>query len=254
MSEKRKESEETNMLLDRYWETINELYEKIRTTQRENIVSAGKIIAEAVDKGGCIHIHDTGHIIDAELIGRGGGLMLYKQFKYNLNVDNPVRTRDRSDIDLSMEGLAAYALKRSGARPEDVLILGSVSGRTFSAVDLAYEAKKMGIKLIVITSMSYATSVESVHSSGQKLYEMADIVIDNCAPAAEAMMEVEGLEARLCAASGLSAAYIMWSITTVVVEQMLAMGKMPSVYKSANFPGGNEFNKDFVARYGREGL
>ena len=157
------------MLLDRYWDTINDLYSRVKTTQRENIIAAGKLIADAVDQGACVHICDSGHIIDSELIYRGGGLILYKKFKYNLVVDNPVRKRDRSDLDTSMEGLAAYALKASGARPGDVMILGSVSGRTFSIVDLAYEARKMGLKIIAVTSMSYATQVESPHSSGKKL-------------------------------------------------------------------------------------
>jgi len=243
------------MLIDEYWETIESLYERIRTTQKANITAAGKMIAEAVDAGACVHINDSGHIIDSELIYRGGGLILYKRFRYSLNVENPVRNRDRSDLDTSMEGLAAYALKASGARPGDVLILGSVSGRTFSVVDLAYEAKKMGLRLIAITSMSYATQVESPHSSGKKLYELADVTIDNCAPAAEALIEVDGLEARLFAASGLSAAFIMWSVTAVVAEELLAKGKMPGVLKSANFPGGNDYNKSFVEpRYEREGL
>ena len=141
------------------------------------------------------------------------------------------------------------------ARPGDVFIIGSVSGRSFSAVDLAYEARKWGMKIIVVTSMSYATTVDSPHSSGLKLYEMADVVIDNCAPAAEAMMEVEGLEPRMCAASGLSAAFILWSVTTVVVEELMKKGKVPGVLKSANFPGGNEYNKSYVEpRYEREGL
>lgn len=243
------------MLLDKYWETINELHDKVKSTQRENIEKAGKLIAQAVDQGACVHICDSGHIIDSELIYRGGGLILYKKFKYNLVVENPVRMRDRSDLDTSMEGLAAYALKASGARPGDVMILGSVSGRTFSVVDLAYEAKKMGLKTIVVTSMSYATQVDSPHSSGKKLYELADVVLDNCAPAAEALMEVEGLEPRLCAASGLSAAFIMWSVTAVVVEELMKLGKVPGVLKSANFPGGNEYNKTYVEpRYEKEGL
>jgi len=243
------------MLLDRYWKEIENLYDKVKSTQRENIIKAGNLIADAVDKGACVHIHDSGHIIDSELIYRGGGLILYKKFKYDLVVDNPVRKRDRSDMDTSMEGLAAYAIKASGAKPGDVFILGSVSGRTFKVVDLAYEAKKLGMKLIVVTSMSYATSVDSPHSSGKKLYELADVVLDNCAPAAEALMEVEGLEPRLCAASGLSAAFILWSVTTVVVEELMKRGKTPGVLKSANFPGGNEYNKNYVEpRYEREGL
>ena len=242
------------MLMDRYWKEIDALYDRVRTTQRENMIKAGQLMAESVANGGCVHICDSGHIIDRELIYRGGGLILYKQFKYDLNVDDPVRKRDRSDLDTNMEGLAAYALKKSGARPGDVLVCGSVSGRTFYVVDLAYEAKKMGLKIVVITSMSYATTVDAVHSSGLKLYEMADVVIDNCAPAAEAMMEVEGLESRLCAASGLSAAHIMWSITTVLVEELLKRGIMPGVLRRANFPGGNDYNKSFVEpRYEKEG-
>ncbi len=243
------------MLIDRYWEHVDDLYSRVKGTQREAIEKAGMLIADCVDNGGCIHIHDSGHIIDSELIYRGGGLILYKPFKYDLVVNDAVRKRDRSDMDTNMEGLAAYALKASGARPGDVIICGSVSGRTFKVVDLAYEAKKLGIKLIVITSMSYATTVDPVHSSGKKLYELADVVIDNCAPAAEAMMEVEGLEPRLCAASGLSAAFIMWSVTTVVVEELMKRGKTPGVLKSANFPGGNDYNKSYVEpRYEKEGL
>ena len=243
------------MLIDLYWKHVDDLYDQVKTNEKEDIIKAGKLIAETVDKGACVHIHDTGHIIDAELIGRGGGLILYKQFKYHLNVDNPVRKRDRSDLDTGMEGLAAYALKASGARPGDVMIIGTVSGRTFSAVDLAFEAKKMSLKIILITSKSYATAVEAVHSSGQKLYEIADVTIDNCAPPTEGMMDVEGMDAKLCAASGLTSAFIMWSITTVTVEELMKLGKTPGVFKSYNAPGGDQYNSSFVRpQYEEKGI
>ena len=242
------------MLLDRYHETIDELLKTVRTTQRDAIIAAGKLIADAVKDGACVHIHDTGHIIDSELIYRGGGLLLYKQFKYNLHVENPVRKRDRSGLDTSMAGLAAYALKASGAMPGDVMIIGSVSGRNVPVVDLAIEAKKFGLKIIVVTSMAYSSQIQSEHPSGLRLFELADIVLDNCAPAAEALMEVDGLEARLCAASGISAAYILWSVTTVVVEELLQMGITTSVLKSANFPGGPEFNAELHKIYEEKGI
>lgn len=242
------------MLLDRYFETVDGLFQKVRSTQRENIIKAGNMIAEAAENESAIHIHDTGHIIDSEMIYRGGGLLMYKQFKYKLNIENPVRTRDRSGIDTSMAGLAAYAIKASGAMPGDLMIMGSVSGRNLPVVDLAIEAKKFGMKIIVVTSMSYTTQVKSDHPSGLRLFELADVVIDNCAPAAEAMMEVEGLEARLGAASGLSAAFILWSVTTVAVEKLLERGITPSVLKSANFPGGNEFNAELQKIYAKKGI
>ena len=153
-----------------------------------------------------------------------------------------------------MAGLAAYALKASGAMPGDVMIIGSVSGRNVPVVDLAIEAKKFGLKIIVVTSMAYSSQIQSEHPSGLRLFELADIVLDNCAPAAEALMEVDGLEARLCAASGISAAYILWSVTTVVVEELLQMGITPSVLKSANFPGGPEFNAELHKIYEEKGI
>lgn len=80
-----------------------------------------------------------------------------------------------------MEGLAAYALRASGALPGDVMIIGSVSGKTMNVIDLAIEAKKFGLKIIALTSMAYSAQVKSEHSSGKRLFECADIVLDNCA-------------------------------------------------------------------------
>lgn len=242
------------MLLDKYQQTIDELYVKIKSTQRDAIIAAGNMIADTVKNGGCVHIFDTGHIINSELIYRGGGLLFYKEFKYALTVTNPVRTRDRSKLDTSMEGLAKYALRASGAMPGDVIIMGSVSGKTANVIDLALAAKEFGLKVIALTSMEYSSKVPSDHTSGKRLFECADIVLDNCAPAAEAMMEVPGLPARFAAASGLSAAFIMWSVSAVAVETLLAAGITPSVLKSHNFEGGPEFNEELKKIYSETGF
>ncbi|MGI6172367.1 MAG: sugar isomerase domain-containing protein [Christensenellales bacterium] len=233
-------------LYERYWEAIDALFQKVRDTQRENIVAAGKMIADSVEQGGCIHLSKICHMIEYDLIYRGGGPIFYKHFDYKLDVDNTARKRDRSDLDTNMEGLGAYALKASNVRPGDVLVVGSVSGRTANVVDLAYEAKKMGVKVIAMSSMEYARAVEPVHSSGKKLYEIVDLTLDNCAPAAEAMMDVEGIEAKFAAASGIASDYILWSVTSVAVEELLRRGKTPGILKSANFPGGNDYNKSVV--------
>jgi uncharacterized phosphosugar-binding protein len=242
------------MILDRYFEEIDKLYTKVKTTQKENIIKAGKMIAESVENGGAVHICDSGHIINSELVERGGGLMLYKRFEYKLDVTNPVRPRDDADKNKSMEGLAKYALRASNVLPGDVMILGSVSGKSLNMVDMAIEAKKMGVKLIVLTSVGYSSEVESEHSSGKRLFELGDVVLDNCAPAGEAMMYVEEMDQNICAASGLSAAFIMWSVTTVVIEELLEKGITPSVFKSHNYPGGPEFNLELREKYKNTGF
>ncbi len=234
------------MLVQRYWDAIDDLFKKVRDTQLENIQTAGTMIADCIEQGGCIHLGPICHHMEYDLIYRGGGPIFYKHFAWKLDVESNVRKRDRSDMDLNMEGLAAYAIKASQMKKGDVLFLASVSGRTPAYVDLAYEAQKMGIHVIALTSMSYATQVDAVHSSGKKLYDMVDLAIDNCAPAAEAMMDVEGIEAKFGAASGIASDYIMWSITSFAVEELLKRGITPGILKSANFPGGNDYNKTVI--------
>ena len=241
------------MLIDQYNQAIDELIAKVRHSQRDAILSTAELITQSVLGGGAVHIYDTGHIIDSELIERGGGLMLLKPLKYQLNVQNPVRERSDTRTDRNLEGLAEYALKVSKVMPGDVLIIGSVSGKSLSVIDLACEAKKIKVSLVALTSVSYSSQVQSEHSCGKRLFELVDIVLDNCAPAGEAIMDVEGLGAKLGAASGLSATLIMWSVSVAVVEKLLSHGVQPSVFKSHNYPGGAEYNQMLRKRYAEKG-
>ena len=234
------------MLMQEYQKAVDELFAKVRETQTENIIKAGKMIADSIEQGGNIYLNGIVHGVEGDVLYRGGGPIFYKKFNYNLNVESNARKRDRSSIKNDIEGLAGYALRASSLMPGDVLIVSSVSGRTLKVVDLAVEAKKMGIKVIAFSSMVYAEAVEPVHSSGKKLHEIVDLVLDNCAPAAEAMLNVDGIEAPFAAASGISSDYIMWCVTCVAVEELMKRGKTPGILKSANFPGGNDYNKKVI--------
>ena len=206
------------MLIDRYHEAVDSLLKTVRETQRENIVKAGELVANAVENGGKIYLGHIVHGIEMDLIYRGGGPIFYKEYK-------PGETELKAG---------------------DVIFVSSVSGRTKSVVDLAWDCMQKGITVIALTSMVYASKVDPVHESGKKLHEFVTLALDNCAPAAEAMLEVEGIEAYYAAASGISSDYIMWSLTSVCVEKMLADGFTPGILKSANFPGGNDYNKTIV--------
>ncbi len=206
------------VLMERYQKAVDDLFAKVRATQTEKIVEAGTMIADAVASGHKIYLSGICHSIEMDLIYRGGGPIFYKHFDNGLESLN--------------EG--------------DVLVVSSVSGRTKSVVDLAYSAVEKGVKVIAFTSMEYAVQVDPVHESGKKLYEFVTLALDNCAPAAEAMLEVEGIEARFAAASGIASDYIMWNVTSVVVEKLLEKGITPGILKSANFPGGNDYNKTII--------
>ena len=235
------------MLMNRYQNAVDELFQKIRDTQTENIIKAGELIAESVANGGCVFLGNICHSIENDFIYRGGGPIFYKHFSYKLDVENTARKREKPPIAPEEQvSLEKCALQRSNLQAGDVLVVSSVSGRTKSVVDLTYEAVKMGVKVIAFTSMEYAQQVDPVHPSGKKLYEMATLTLDNCAPAAEAMLDVEGIEAKFAAASGIASDYIFWNVTSVAVEKLLEKGITPGILKSANFPGGNDYNKTVV--------
>ena len=145
-------------MINRYYKAVNELQEKIRVTQHDAMEAAASMCAEAVANGHSIHLYDTGHIIDSEMLNRAGGFELVKKFKFNLTLDQgnqPARVQEEHEQtkDRSQEGISAYALRASNVYPGDVMFIGSVSGNSFAVVDLAVEAKKMGVKIIDITSL-----------------------------------------------------------------------------------------------------
>ena len=207
-------------LMKRYQEAVDALFKKVRDTQTDNIIKAGELLANCIANGGKIVLSEICHKIQHDLIYRGGGPIFYKHYEEEKHKDT--------------------------LKAGDVLIVSSVSGRTKAVVDLAYEMVERGVTVIAFTSMEYAVQVDPVHESGKKLYEFATLTLDNCAPAAEAMLEVEGIEARFAAASGIASDYIMWNVTSVMVEKLLEMGITPGILKSANFPGGNDYNKTII--------
>lgn len=240
-------------LLDRYTDRINEQLLHVEKSQREAIIAVGNAMAESVKNGGSVYIYDTGHIVNFELVERGGGLMLLKRFNYSVNVDSEGFNRDRSDVDTNMDGFASYILKMSKLKPGDVLVIGSVSGKSQSVVDLAIEAKKFGLVVVALTSVAFSSSVPSCHSSGKRLYECVDYVLDNCAPATEGMLDIPGLEPKFGAASGLSAALIMWSVCAQMIDKLMEYGIEPSLFKSINVIGGDEYNQKQKQRYQETG-
>ena len=242
------------MLKERFYEASANLFETIRNSQKQNIEAAGLMMAESVAGGGCIHLFDTGHIIDSELLNRAGGLVLMRRFRYHNGVESSAKKRPMDQKNTSMEGLAEYALRSANILPGDVMVIGSVSGKTLNVIDLAVECKKMGVKVIGVTSIEYSKTLESGHSCGKRLFELADVTIDNCAPFGDAMLEIEGIEAPFIPASGIAAAYICWAVCAELTEKLMVKNITPSILKSVNYPPNVEYNNKLYKRYDEEGV
>ncbi len=235
------------MLTQKYFTKMKEVLERIEATQIDSIYRSASVITDALVNDGVWHIMDTGHMLMYEAIGRSGGLMAVRPVRVSLNVENPVRPRagrvskKRVFMD-SIQGLPGFVMDKSNMLPGDVLLIGSVSGISVLAVETAICARDRGVKVIGLTSLEYSKHLHSVYPGGKKLFEVCDIVIDNCSSIGDTLVHVDELGQGICPSSGIAASYIVWAIQARVVELLLEKGKKPHVYMSNHLDGAERFN------------
>ena len=245
------------MLMDVYFEKMKQSLQKIEMTQKNAILQAAAAVADSLESNGMWHVLDTGHMLMHEGVGRTGGMMALRPIMVNCEINNPTRPREIADkvpiYYTQVEGFAGLVLNHANIAAGDVMVIGSVSGYEVFPVDVALTAKKMGVKTIAITSVEYSKTLIARHSSGKKLYEVCDIVLDNCAKPGDAMVPVEELGIDICPSSGIGAAYLMWALQASVVEELLHRDKKPSVYVSNHAPGAAQHNMEAKIAYNRLG-
>jgi len=247
------------MLANDYLKVIRDVLDRIEKTQMESIVQAAEMVVESALAGGAWHLHDTGHLVSRELIHRAGGLLLINALDVSFSVSDPVRPSERRKQKAvargdRIAGLAEHIVRASNLVEGDVLTIGSVSGRNASSIDLALAAREAGVKVIAVTSLAYSSSVTSTHPTGKRLFEVADLAIDNCGVPGDAAIEVKGLDTPFGPTSGIGAAMVCWCICAQVVERLLALGHKPHLFKSANLDGGMEFNEKAEEEFRQTGI
>lgn len=245
------------MMMDRYFEGMKNVLSEIETTQRSNIQAAAQEIADRLERGGAWHIHDTGHMLMFEGVGRTGGMMALKPIKVTCEIQNPVRYRPSGARGIvgydTIPGFADYVLGRANILPDDIIMIGSVSGYQYFPVDLAIKAKEMGCATVAITSVDYSSHLKSNHPSGKRLFEVCDYCLDDCCKYGDTLVECEEIGQGICPGSGVAASYLMWALQCTVVEKLLAKGLKPSVYISNHMPNATQLNGKAMEQYQKTG-
>ena len=133
------------------------------------------------------------------------------------------------------EEYAGAILENYEFGPDDAMILFSSTGINGLVVEMALRAKDRGLTTIAVTSFDHAASTVSRHSSGRKLRDVVDVAIDNCTPAGDAVIAVEGLEYAVGPTSTLGAVAIVNALKVRTAELMTKMGAPPVVLTSPHF-------------------
>jgi len=220
--------------------------------------AAIEILTTCITSGGVVQAFGSGHsqAFAMEIAGRAGGLIPTN----NVTLRDLALYGSRSADELSgssMERDPTVVDELFGlypVHPADVFVIASNSGVNGSIVGMALAAKQHGHKVIAVTSLAHTAAVVPKHPSGQRLSEVADVILDTRAPYGDSTIDiaVDGSveTVRIGAVSSLTAAFIAQLLTIGVTERIAASGTLPPVYISANIPEGDAHNNVLEARYG----
>jgi uncharacterized phosphosugar-binding protein len=133
----------------------------------------------------------------------------------------------------SAEGLGRVILSNFQLSPErDIMIVISAGGTNAVPVEVALEAKSVGMPVIAITAVRHSRLSSSKHSSGQRLFEAADVVIDTCTPPGDAAVHLPGLNTPVGPLTSVAAITIVNMIKVEVARRLTDAGHPPAVLTS----------------------
>lgn len=220
--------------LDRYADAVEQVLASVQTTQRDAVEQAAQWLSATLQQDGLLYITGTGHshMIAEEVFYRAGGLAaVYPLLEPSLMLHEGAI---KSSAVERLEGLAEILLEDTSMGVNDLLIVASNSGRNAFPIEMVLEAKKRGCRTVAVTSLKHSQRIASRHSSGKRLFEVADLVVDTDVPYGDASVEITGLASKVGAVSTIVGTFIINSIVVRAVELCVQAGYIPEIFVSAN--------------------
>jgi len=203
------------------------LLERLRTQQWDTIVNAGDSVAQAIARGNKVWISRTTHCLAGEGTRRAGGFIAVHDM-----------------IDAVM------------VRPGDCVLVGSAVGTAASTVTVALEAKQRGGTIIALTNVAFENDPDTIieHPSGQRLHQVADLVVDVGGPLGDGVFEVDALRLRAIPHTGVTMVATMWMIFSEALHILRNAGTLPRLYECIMIEGSRARNAVQIDGYLRTGL
>lgn len=232
-----------------YLDNLSRVLDEIREKQLCSIEKAAEAFAVALENDRNIFLFGTGHshMLAEELFYRAGGLVkIQPVFEEDLMLH--ISASKSTEFE-RLEGYADKLFSDYSMKENDVIVIISNSGRNGVCVDMAQLAKENGLTVIALTNLNHSRSMSSRHPSGKKLYEFADIVLDNMGCVGDASVYFPEINRNAAPTSTSAGAAMLNAAVAGCIEKMLEDGFAPEVFSSSNVDGGDAVNEAYLNKY-----
>jgi len=232
------------MSLAKQWlDNARDVMTRIEETQMDAIRAAATLMADSIEAGRWVHTFGCGHatIPVEEMYPRIGGFVGFHPM-----VELPLTffTRITGEMGVHqfvflerVEGYGVEIMKGYQFDPRDTMWLFSHSGINNVNIDIAIEAKKRGMKVIAYGSAAAAKGKQTRHSSGKTIFDVADLVVDTCAPIGDAAVPLKNHVDKVGPVSTMAFVTTVWMTVTTVAEILADRGVKLFIHPSHNVPG-----------------
>ena len=227
----------------RYLDAAQNILTQIRETQMPSIEAAAHICADSIAAGGLVHLFGTGHsrIPVEEIFPRHGSFPGFHPI-VELSLTNHTQVVGANGQRQAMyleklEGFGEVILRNFVFRRHDSMIVFSNGGVNGVVIDVALGARHRGLPVIAVLSLAHSLASPARHSSGLRLADIADVVIDNCSPVGDAMVTVDDLATPVGPGSSIGYVAVVNMLKCLVAEELVRHGQPPLVLTSAALIG-----------------
>ena len=230
------------MLADIWLTKTYEVMKKIEETQKENIKGAAAVMADSIAAERWVHTFGCGHatLPVEEMYPRIGGFvgfhpMIELPLTYFTHIVGEMGIHQFLFLERA-EGFGVEVMKSYDFDPRDTMWIFSHSGINNVNIDIALESKKIGMKVVVLGSADAYKNHSSRHSSGKRLFDIADIVVDTCVPAGDASVPLKNHQDKIGPVSTIAFTTALWMIIVSVAEILVEKGVTLYIHPSHNLP------------------
>jgi uncharacterized phosphosugar-binding protein len=217
--------------------------DRIEATQMENIRKAAELMAASIAAGRWVHTFGCGHatIPVEEMYPRIGGFvgfhpMIELPLSFFTHIVGEMGVRQFVFLE-GVEGYGQRIMESYTFDSRDTMWLFSHTGINSVNIDIAIRARELGMKVVVCGSVQGAESRSSRHSSGKTLFQVADVVVDNCAPLTDASVPIKNHRDPIAPVSTMAFVTLVWMVIASTAEILVNQGVTLFIHPSHNQPG-----------------